>query len=281
MTRQQRLINIRPFLKTGLLALTLAIASVSDRSMLSVLSTLSLTAPASAQTQPATHISDKLSDYVVPNLADFETTMKAVFHDDNAARKIDKDAGLIYQLKSNVKIRYKEENKFRADGQIGINRASLIINDSHQTYRLSLGVKKTEDLGNAPGKRKSLLDVGLLSDYYLTYAQGEFMGVHNFEGTDCAVFKLTFKDRSLDTSHRIIWIDPKTRITLKREEYLQDSRGGKLRDTWFYRRPIEVAPGLFFPSRIELFNNENKKAGETAYTETKVNIGLKDDVFRL
>ena len=226
-------------------------------------------------------LSDKLSDYVSPKLEDFETTMKAVFHNDSAARKIDKDAGLIYQLKSNVHIRYKEENKFRADGQIGISKASLIINDSKQSYKLSLGIKRTEELGKAPGKRKSLLDVGLISEYYLTYAQGEFVGERPLEGIQCAVFKLTFKDRSLDTSHRIVWIDPKTKITLKREEYMQDTRGGKLRDVWFYRDPVEVAPGMFFPSRIELFNNENQKAGETAYSNTCVNIGLNDDLFRL
>ena len=228
-----------------------------------------------------TPLSDKLSDYVSPKLEDFETTMKAVFHNDSAARKIDKDAGLIYQLKSNVHIRYKEENKFRADGQIGVGKASLIVNDSKQSYKLSLGFKKTEDLGKAPGKRKSLLDVGLISEYYLTYAQGEFLGEKPFEGVQCAVFKITFKDRNLDTSHRTVWIDPKTKITLKREEYMQDARGGKLRDVWLYRDPIEVSPGLFFPSRIELYNNENQKAGETAYSNTRVNIGLNNDIFRL
>ncbi len=230
---------------------------------------------------PRAPLSSKLSDYEVSKLEDFETEMKATFHDDNAARKIDRDAGLIYQLKSNVHIRYKEENKFRADGVIGANHASLIINDNKQSVRLSLGIKKNEDLGAAPGKRKSLLDVGLISHYYLTYAQGEFIGERTFEGIPCAVFKITFKDRSLDTSHRIVWIDPKTKLTLKREEYLQDTRGGKLRDVWLYRDPQEVAPGVYFPTRIELYNNENQKAGETAYSKTRVNIGLSDSLFRL
>jgi hypothetical protein len=230
---------------------------------------------------PRVPLSSKLSDYEVTKLDDFETTMKATFHDDRAARKIDRDAGLIYQLKSNVHIRYKEENKFRADGTIGANRASMVINDNKQSVRLSLGIKKSEDLGNSPGKRKSLLDMGLISEYYLTYAQGEFLGEKTFEGVPCAVFKITFKDRSLDTSHRIVWIDPKTRITLKREEYLQETLGGKLRDVWLYRDPQEVAPGLYFPTRIELYNNENQKAGETAYTKTHVNIGLSDSLFHL
>lgn len=233
------------------------------------------------QAAPHAPVSAKLSDYVVPKLDDFQTVMKATFHDDNAARKINKDVGLLYQLKGDVQIRYKEENKFRADGQIGASKASFVINDTKQTFKSSFGLKQTANLGSAPGKRKSLLDMGLISEYYLTYAQGEFLGEKPFEGVPCAVFKITYKDRSLDTSHRIVWIDPKTKITLRREEYAQDGSGGKLRSIWLYRDPKVVAPGIYFPSRIELYNNENQKAGETAYTNTQVNVGLGDDVFRL
>ena len=237
---------------------------------------------------PRAPLSAKLSDYVVPKLDDFETTMKAIFHDDAAARKINRDIGMLYQLKGDVRIRYKEENKFRADGQLGATKASIVITDASQTFKLSIGIKKSMDMGNAPGKRKSLLDMGLISDYYLTYAQGEFLGERPFEGVTCAVFKITYKNRSLDNSHRIVWIDPKTKITLRREEYAQDGNGGKLRSVWLYRGAkdspatfTQVAPGIYFPSSIELYNNENQKAGETAYTNTRINVGLGDDVFKL
>ena len=237
---------------------------------------------------PPASLSAKLSDYVVPKLDDFETTMKAVFHDDTAARKINRDIGMLYQLKGDVHIRYKEENKFRADGQLGATKASIVITDAKQVFKSSLGIRVPSNLGNAPGKRKSLLDMGLISDYYLTYAQGEFLGERPFEGVTCAVFKITYKDRNLDSSHRIVWIDPKTKITLRREEYAQDGNGGKLRSVWLYRGAkdspatfTQVAPGIYFPSSIELYNNENQKAGETAYTNTHVNVGLGDDVFKL
>ena len=241
-----------------------------------------------AQAAPRAPLSSKLSDYVVPKLDDFDTTMRAVFFNENAAHKINKDIGMLYQLKGDVRIRYKEDNKFRADGQIGATKASFVISDAKQIVKSSLGVRLPTNLGNSPGKRKSLLDMGLISEYYLTYAQGEFIGERPFEGVPCAVFKITYKDRNLDTSHRLVWIDPKTKITLRREEYAQDGSGGKLRSVWLYRGPKEtpaafpqVAPGIYFPTRIELYNNENQKAGETAYTNTHVNVGLSDDVFKL
>jgi hypothetical protein len=233
-----------------------------------------------AQASTNASFSHNLNDYVVSNLIDLDTTMKAVFHDDKAAGKISKDAKLIYELKGNVHIRYKEASNFRADGLVNGFRASAVINDAKQTYRLALGIKTTVDLRNAPGKRTSLLDLGMISENYLTYADSEFQGERPFEGTPCAVFKLTFKDRRHDTSHRLVWIDPRTHLTVKREEYMQEANGGKLKAIWLYRDPQEVAPGVFFPSRIELYNADNEKAGETAYLNTHANVGIRDDVFR-
>jgi outer membrane lipoprotein-sorting protein len=232
---------------------------------------------------PAAHapFSHNLSDYAVSGLQDFDTYMRAMFHDDKAARKISKDAGFIYQLKGDVHVRYKAESNFRVDGLVRGFRASFTINDTRQTYRLAaLDIKQTVDVRKAPGRRTSLFEVGMISDQYLTYAQGEFQGERPLDGVPCVVFKITFKDSSLDTSHRTVWIDPRTRIILKREEYLQEAQGGKLRDTWWYRDPQEVAPGIFFPMRMELDNSDGEKAGETEFIKTHVNVGLPDSAFR-
>lgn len=243
-----------------------------------------LTAPPAQQSAfaaPPGKISANLNDYVVPKLDDFDTTMKSTFFDKYASQKINRDIGAIYQLKGNVRIRYKEENKFRAEGMLGASKVVYVINDAKQVVSIGSLAKVKTELGKTPGKRKSLLDMGLVSEAYLAYAQGEFIGERPFEGTPCAVFKITYKDRSQDSSHRIVWIDPKTRITLKREEYAQDISGGKLRSIWMYREPKEIAPGIYFPSRIELYNNENEKAGVTSYSNTHVNVGLSDDIFKL
>ena len=38
-----------------------------------------------------------------------------------------------------------------------------------ETVVPKLGIKTRRDFGNAPGKRKSLIDVGIVSEYYLSY----------------------------------------------------------------------------------------------------------------
>lgn len=223
-------------------------------------------------------LSHNINDYVASKLDDFSATMRVMQHDDRAGQKINKDFGLIYMLKGDVALKYKEENKLRMDGRLGTATVSFVVNGTKQYVRTSLGLKDDRDLGASPGKRKTLLDVGLLSSGYLAYTEGQYLYNRPVEGVMCAVFRISYRDKTLDTSHRLVWLDPKTKITLKREEY---SQIGKLNATFYYRDPQEIAPGVWFPSRIEVLNNEGQKAGVTAYSKVKINLGLEDSLFKL
>lgn len=223
-------------------------------------------------------ISQNIQDYVSIKLDDFTATMKVLQHDDRAGQKINPDFGLIYKIKGDIAIKYKEENKMRLDGYIAASKLVFIMNGTKQYVRSSLGLNDTRDLGNSPGKRKTLLDVGLIASGYLAYTEAQFQGVRPVEGAPCAVFRISYRDKSLDTSHRLVWVDPKTKVTLKREEYSQE---GKLNAIFYYKEPKEIAPGVWFPSRIEVFNNQGQKAGVTAYRNVKVNQQLADSLFKL
>src|SRR5579862_19044 len=62
--------------------------------------------------------SQDINDYICGKLDDFTAVMKVVQHDDDAGAKINRDFPKIYQLKGNVKVQYKEENKLRLDARI-------------------------------------------------------------------------------------------------------------------------------------------------------------------
>ncbi len=222
--------------------------------------------------------STNIKDYVCQKLDDFTATMVVRKHDDNALRKISKDFGMIYKIKGNIKVQYKEESMMRIEGNLGASHAVLIVSGTKQIVRIpSVGINKSDDLGESPGKRKTLLDVGLLSDGYLGYTQAVYKGTRPVEGTPCAVFEIRYKNKDLDTSHRIVWIDPKTKVILKREEYSQE---GKLNAIFYYKDPKEIATGIWFPSLIEVVNNQGQAAGSTAYSNVKVNTGLSDSAFK-
>lgn len=223
-------------------------------------------------------MSTNIDDYVASKLDDFTCIMHVNQHDDRAGEKINKDFGLIYKIKGDINLRYKDENKLRIDGHIGASKAIFIVNGTKQYVQLSVGFRHVDDLGSSPGKRKTLLDMGMISSGYLAYTEAKFLRSAPVDGVMCAVFRISYRNKSLDTSHRFVWIDPKTKITFKREEYSQE---GKLNATFFYRKPFEVSNGVWFPSIIDVMNNENQKAGETAYRNVKINLGLSDNEFKL
>jgi outer membrane lipoprotein-sorting protein len=221
--------------------------------------------------------SQNIHDYVPDKLDDFTATMRVDHYDENAGEKIHKDFGYIYKLKGDVKVRYKEENKMRLDAQIGASNLTLIVNNTKQYVR-ALGLKTTNDLGNTPGKRKTLLDAGFISNGYLSIADAEFKRTQDVKGIECALFRISYKDKALDTSYRLLWIDPKTKVVVKREEHSQQ---GKINATYYYLQPTEVAPGIWFPTRIEAYNRDNQQAGVTLYRDVHVNQGIDESVFKL
>jgi outer membrane lipoprotein-sorting protein len=222
-------------------------------------------------------LSHNIADYVANKLDDVTAIMRVTFYNDQAGRKLGEGFEVMHKLKGDVQMRYKEENKLRLDARAP--KAIYIINNTTQQVAVpSLGIKTTMNFAASPGKRKTLLDVGLISNGYLAYTMAEFRGERPIGKTMCAVFKVSYRDKTLDTSHRMVWVDPKTKITLKREEYSQE---GKLNATFFYKDPKEITPGVWFPSAIEVINNEGQKSGVTAYRDVKVNQGLDDSVFRL
>ncbi len=228
-------------------------------------------------TATAAEPSQNIRDYVPTKLDDFSATMRVDRYNERAGEKIHKDFGYVYKLRGDIKVRYKEENKIRLDANIGASNLTLIVNNSKQYVRAA-GLKTTADLGDTPGKKKTLLDAGFISEGYLATAEAEFKRVAEVKGIPCALFRVSYKDKDLDTSYRNVWIDPKTKIVIKREEY---SQHGKLNGTFWYLEPKEVAPGIWFPTRLEAYNRDNEQAGVTIYRNVTVNQGLAESVFRL
>lgn len=242
--------------------------------LLAILGFAGFTAAPCASAQEPSH---DIKDYAVNRLSDFTASMKIVEFNEHEGVKINKDFPLIYKIKGDIKVKYKEENKLRVDGLLGASNATLIVNGTTQYATIPAAHIKTKlSLGKEPGKRKTLLDVGMISAGYLAYTQAEFKRTQVVDGVLCAVFSVSYRDKTLDTSHRMIWIDPKTKITLKRDEYSQE---GKLNATFLYKQPEQAESGFWFPTRIEAYNNEGKKAGVTAYSGVKVNVGLPESDF--
>src|SRR5438552_13241051 len=86
--------------------------------------------------------SPRLNDLVTPELSDFQATVAVVKSDQSELEKINRDFGMAYRLKDLV-MSYKEPNKLRMEGRIGV----LILNGSIRYYHIpQLRITKREDL---------------------------------------------------------------------------------------------------------------------------------------
>ena len=178
----------------------------------------------------------------------------------------------------NLTLLYKNPDKLRLDGKSPLlGDAVMILNGATRFYMVpKLHVRNTEDLKAMPSRRQSLLEYGgLISNQTLSFMQAKYVGQETEAGLETAVYNLTYRGCT-GLSHYRVWIDPKTRITVKRTWYGADNT---LRATFTYSEPREVAPGVWVPTQIEVKNAEGVVAAATTIENIRLNQGLADNLF--
>jgi outer membrane lipoprotein-sorting protein len=218
----------------------------------------------------------RLEQFATSSLSDLQATVAVVKADQEELKKINRDFSMAYRLKD-VALRYKEPNKVRMEGKIGQEAALYIVNGATRFYSVpKLRLSKKDNLGSAPGKRYSLLELGLLTRSDLNSLQSKFLREEALAGVKTYVFEVSY--RGDESARNIVWIDAVTHVIVKRD-WLDGV--GKLRASFSYQEACEVAPSLWIPTRIEIRNNEGALAGVTTYSDLKVNQGLKDSLFAI
>ena len=220
-------------------------------------------------------LSRDIHAYVQPGLQDFTVTLRTGRYDKKAGEQISKEFGQLYKVAGNGTLHYKQPDMIRLDGKVlGLNGV-LVMDGFTQHIRIGF-IHKNQDESQAPGKVTTLLDTGLLNEFYLSYADARFQGVQPVEGTPCAVFRLSYAPRMHDTSFRLVWIDPNTRIIRRREEHGQD---GALHAVYTFRNPVLTA-GVWLPSEVDAANAQGEFVGQTFIQDARPNTGLTDHLFR-
>ena len=217
-------------------------------------------------------------------LEDLQATVHMVKCDSKELEKISLDFQRSYRLQDllrHITLEYKQPGKLRISGSNKVlGKAAIIMNGSLRSYRGPLAPAKVEDLKGSPGKRQSLLEYGgLLSPETLSFMQGKFVREEMLDGQMVPIFDMTYKGVTGGSYYRV-WFDPKIHITLKREWYDFD---GKLKATFYYQEPKEVAEGVWLPKQVEVRNAEGISAAITSIDldSVKINQGLSDDLFAI
>ena len=223
-----------------------------------------------------------LSDRVT-TLQDLQATLTVTQTDTKELDKIGKDFSVIYRLK-NISLYYKVPERMRIEGSSHIYGDALLISNGPAVFYAvpRMRVRKTEDLTDAPFRRQSLLELaGIVSPETLKLMRGEFVKTETLDGKPdgktTEVYDLRYQSKPDGIRYRI-WLDPVTRVTLRREWY--DS-AGKLRATFTYLEPREIAPHLWLPDRCEVRNSDGKLAAILTTKDAKINQKLGDELFEI
>jgi hypothetical protein len=170
-------------------------------------------------------------------------------------------------------IAYKAPNKLRVEGKAGILSALLIYVGDSKRYQVG-PLKKTEDTKGNPGKKQSLMDLGIFAKDWLAT---DYQAVFQRREGSLVVFKLVQRNTT-NPSHEQVWVNPKTLITEKRLSFNGEN---VLQKEIHYVKPRELRPGIFVPSRVEIYNQFGKLGAVQVVESVQVNAGVPESLFEL
>lgn len=206
------------------------------------------------------------------NVKTLQVSSEIVTENQNELKKIGGDISLAYRLHRGSMV-YEQPGKLRIEATIPHLATGYYVVNGNQKLTVAPFVHKVQDTTGAPGKRQTLLDFGLVPPELLIDYNATFLRREN--GLLC--FQLQPKQVG-ETQKDLVWIDPKTHITAQRYNY---DRDGKLVKWFLYKNPLLIAPGIYVPTRVELYNTQNKLAGATVYQNVRVNQPVSDSLFKI
>ncbi len=222
-------------------------------------------------------VAPAISDYWQADFRDAQFTWTVTSANFAELQKINKDFATSQRFKF-AEVRMKEPFKLRLESTVEDTKITFVVNGTQKWVRIprsNLTVK--ENVAKSPGKRQTILDFGLLAP---SLFEGLFQAayVRNDRALNTPVFDLTYVPALKDKTRQRIWVDPEKHFIIKREWYSQlDSR---LQATFTYSEPVKVN-GVWFPTKLVVRNADNKIAGQSSYSNPKINEGIAESFFTI
>lgn len=207
---------------------------------------------------------------------DITLTAKVVYANQKELKKIGKDFPKSYEFKTTT-IRYKAPDKMKVEGKLGMVKVVIIMNGGRKAYRVpALHIGKKEDIRDKPHKRQTDIDIGIVTDrLWHDYVVRATAAEKTPSGE---VYRITFVRTNAREKSHVCWVDAKTLKLLKLDKYESD---GSLKSRYLYSNHKHIGGIVWVPGRIEVYNQDGKLAGVTAYQNMRVNTGIPDSEFKI
>ena len=175
-----------------------------------------------------------------------------------------------YRVKR-VEVTYANPNKTRFESRLLGAPVVMIYNGTKKAYKTPIK-SGASDVSDQPGQKQSLLDLGIFArDYLQTDYEPQFV---RREG-GLIVYKLVQRGTT-NHSHEIVWLNPKTALIERRQSFSGDN---VLKKELRYKLPQQVRPGIWIPTRIEIYNQFGKLGAVQTVEGIKVNLGVDESKF--
>lgn len=221
-------------------------------------------AAAIAPAAPALPATEKIRDLTaVLSVSNDETNFTEL-------KKIGGSFATTYRFKR-MEITYKNPNKARFEAKVAGASVLVVFNGDTKMIRIPFR-KEVQNVGDKPGQKQSLMDLGIFSKDYLTT---DYSPVFLRKDKNLLVYKLVQRNTD-NKSHEIVWVNPTTFITERRQSFNGDN---KLQKEIRYKNAYQYRPGIYVPMRIEVYNQFGKLGAVQVVQEVKVNLGVDDDKF--
>ena len=167
-------------------------------------------------------------------------------------------------------ILYLYPNKLRVEAKVMFISPVIIFNGDQKYSKVGPKTGK-EDVHGQIGKKQNLMDVGIFAKDWLSTdyepiflrKEGEFM-----------VFNL--KQRFTDNkSHEIVWVNPKTSITERRQSF----DGSNTFKKEIRYKNAQLFNGVWVPTRVEIYNQFGNLGAVQNVERIQVNSGIKESLF--
>lgn len=187
-------------------------------------------------------------------------------------RKIGGAFATSYSIK-HVDVSYQYPNKARFEGRILGAPVVLVYNGDQKMYKTPIK-SGVSNVAGQPGQKQTLMDVGLFAKDYLTT---DYLATFVRMDGDKPVYKLSQRN-SDNNSHEIVTVNPKTSIIERRLSYNGEK---KLIKEMRFKNPVQARPGVWVPTRLEIYNAEGKFGVAQSLDNIKVNLGVDSNLFKI
>jgi len=224
--------------------------------------------------RPAFSAEKPLEEYAQSNLKDLAAKIKILSHNDRELSKIGKDFPKGFTLGSQ-EIWCKEPGKVRFQGKKGLFTIRQVTNGNRKLFEAP-AVHKVDDISKEPGKGDSIADLGLITPGWVDTVEYQWLRTETRDGKPMQVYQYWRKEDP--RARHTITVDPTTKTVVENIAHFRSKKKEGFKKKLVYSAPQQIN-GVWVPTRVSIYNTEDKRGGEMQYESIRINVGLEDKLF--